>query len=420
MFLKKINLKSSLISNFFSLVMLQGANYIFPLLTIPFLFRTLGVDTFGLISFASAFAQYFVILTDFGFNLSGVQFISANRDNKDLRDTFFVNVIISQLLLFFLGLIILLSVLFIFDKFNQDKWVYLLSYLTVFGTVLLPTWFFQGMEQMKYITKINIVTRTLAIIPVFFLVKSDGDYLLVPFFYGLGSVASGIIALYIAKARFEVNFCFAKASFKGIKKCLKDSSNFFVSRLSVSLYTVSNTFVLGLVAGNIAVGYYAAAEKLYMAIQSMYGPLNNALYPYMVKNRNIDVFKKVFGFVVIVNCIALPICIWQVDFIMHLIYKNVAVESIKIFKILLGVCLISVPSILLGYPLLGAFGHTRYTNFTVIIASVFHVIILTLLIVFNGITVYSVACLVMLTELLVLGLRLKGVYKRILSDENNN
>jgi PST family polysaccharide transporter len=419
MFLKKKKLNSSLVSNFFSLVILQGANYLFPLLTIPYLFRTLGVETFGLISFAAAFIQYFVILTDFGFNISGVQFISSNRDNKEKRDVFFVNVLVAQLFLFLVGLTLLLIVIFIFDKFYQYKWVYLLSYTTVFGTVLLPTWFFQGMEQMKYITKINIITRSLAIIPIFFLVKSDADYLLVPFFYGLGSIACGAIALYIASSRFNVNFYFEKASLSGIKKCLKDSSDFFISRISVSLYTVSNTFVLGLVAGNVAVGYYAAAEKLYMAIQSMYGPLNNALYPYMVKNRDIGIFKKIFGFVILVNCIGLPICMYYADFIMHLIYEVIAIDSIVTFRILLGVCLISVPSILLGYPFLGAFGYTRYTNLTVIISSIFHVIILMLLIFFDSITVYSVAFLVMLTEFLVLGLRIKGVYSKILRTQNN-
>lgn len=414
MFKNKFN--SSLVSNFFSLVILQGANYLFPLLTVPYLFRTLGVATFGLLSFATAFAQYFVILTDFGFNIFGVQYVSANRENKDSRDSFFVNVLVAQLFLFLIGLLLLLAIIFTFDKFYEDRWVYLLSYTTVFGTVLMPIWFFQGIEQMKYITKINIATRTLSIIPIFFFVKSDADYLLVPFFYGLGSVASGATALYVASTRFKVNLHFAKASLSGIKKCLRDSSTFFISRISVSLYTVSNTFILGLVAGNVAVGYYAAAEKLYLAIQSMYGPLNNALYPYMVKHKNITVYKKIFAVVVLINCIGLPICIYNADFIMHLVYKNVAIESILTFKILLGVCLISVPSILLGYPLLGAFGHARYTNLTVIISSIFHVVLLTLLIVFDSITVYSVASLVVATELLVLVLRVRGLNKLILKN----
>lgn len=414
MFFKKINLYPSLVSNFFSLVILQGANYLFPLLTVPYLFRTLGVETFGLISFASAFAQYFVILADFGFGIYGVQVISANRDNKELRDTFFVNVVMAQLFLFFIGLIVLLGIIFTFDKFYENRWVYLLSFVTVFGTVLMPAWFFQGIEQMKYITKINIVTRTLAIIPVFFFVKSDADYLLVPFFYGVGSIASGIIALYVACNSFKVNLHFAKATFSGIKQCLKKSSGFFVSRISVSLYTTSNNIILGLIVGNTAVGYYAAAEKLYIALQSMYSPLNQALYPFMVKAKNMKVFKKIFLVVVIINCISLPICIYNADFIMLLIYKSVAQESIIVFKILLGVCIITIPSILMGYPLLGAFGYAKYTNLTVIISSVFHLSLLVVLFFINRISIITVAGLVFATESIVLILRILGVHKLIL------
>ncbi|MRX68166.1 polysaccharide transporter, PST family [Flavobacterium resistens] len=408
---KKIKLNSSLISNFFSLLILQGANYIFPLLTVPYLFRTLGVDTFGLVSFATAFAQYFILLTDFGFNLYGVQYISAKRDDKELRDTFFVNVVVTQLLLFLASLIILFLIIFSFDKFYTDRWLYLLSFGTVFGSVLMPIWFFQGIEQMKYITKINIVTRTLAIVPIFFCVKSEKDFLMVPFFYGLGSIASGVIALYVAKNRFNVNLDFAKASVVGIKECLKESSQFFVSRISVSLYTVSNSFVLGLVLGNAAVGYYAAAEKLYLAIQNVYSPLVNALYPYMVKTKNKIVFKKIYVVVVVINCIVLPICIFNADFILSIIYKNVAIESVTVFKILLGVCMVTIPSILLGYPFLGAFGHAKFTNFTVIVASIFHISILALLLIFNSITIYTVATLVIATESVVLGLRLWGIKK---------
>jgi PST family polysaccharide transporter len=412
---KKLNFNSSLVSNFFSLVILQGANYLFPLLTVPYLFRTLGVATFGLISFATAFSQYFIILTDFGFNLYGVQYVSSNRDNKKLVDTFFVNVVVAQLFLFLVGLMILLTVIYTFDKFYADRWVYLLSFTTVFGTVLMPTWFFQGMEQMKYITKINIVTRTISIIPIFFFVKSDADYLLVPIFYGIGSIASGATVFYLARNHFKVNLDIAQVTFSGIKECLKKSSEFFLSRISVSLYTVSNSFVLGLVAGNVAVGYYAAAEKLYVAVQSMYGPLANALYPYMIKHKDMIIYKKILAVVILINCIGLPICIYNGDFIMSLIYKNVAIDSIIVFKILLGVCLISAPTILLGYPLLGAFGHARYVNFSVVVSSVFHVVMLVLLVILNSVTVYSVASLVVLTELIVLGIRVRGVKKHICS-----
>ena len=417
MIFKKIknSFNSSLISNFFSLVILQGANYIFPLLTVPYLFRTLGVETFGLVNFATAFTQYFLIFTDFGFDLSATKYIAANRDNEHKRNSYFVNVLLSKFFLFFAGFIILLVIVFSFERFYVNKELYLLSYGSVLGTVLLPTWFFQGMEQMKYITKITILIRSISIIPIFFFVRSDADYLLIPVFYNVGSIVAGLTALYYAYYRFGASLNLRKEfRINNIIQTLKDSFEFFISRISLSLYTISNSFVLGLVLGNTAVGYYTAAEKLFVSLQSLYSPLNQALYPYMIKNKNISVFKKIFIGIVVLNCIGIPLLIFEADLIMKIIYKSVDIDSSNVLKILLGACLITVPSVLLGYPLLGAFGFTRYTNLTVIISSLFHVLMLVLLVLSDNLTIYTVAGLVVFTELIVLLLRVIGVKKYML------
>ena len=417
MIFKKIknSFNSSLISNFFSLVILQGANYIFPLLTVPYLFRTLGVETFGLVNFATAFTQYFLIFTDFGFDLSATKYIAANRDNEQKRNSYFVNVLLSKFFLFFTGFIILLVIVFSFERFYVNKELYLLSYGSVLGTVLLPTWFFQGMEQMKYITKITILIRSISIIPIFFFVRSDSDYLLIPVFYNVGSIVAGLTALYYAYYKFGASLNLRKEfRINNIIQTLKDSFEFFISRISLSLYTISNSFVLGLVLGNTAVGYYTAAEKLFVSLQSLYSPLNQALYPYMIKNKNISVFKKIFIGIVVLNCIGIPLLIFEADLIMKIIYKSVDIDSSNVLKILLGACLITVPSVLLGYPLLGAFGFTRYTNLTVIISSLFHVLMLVLLVLSDNLTIYTVAGLVVFTELIVLLLRVIGVKKYML------
>ncbi len=411
---------SPIVSNFFSLVILQGSSYLFPLLTVPYLYRTLGVEYFGLVNFSTAFIQYFIILTDFGFNLSATKYIAANRNNKENIDLYFNNVLVSKFILFLIGLLILLVLIFSFDKFSANKTIYLLSYGSVLGGVLLPTWFFQGMEQMQYITKITIVTRFVSILPIFFFVNSDSDYLLVPFYYSTGSILAGLIALYYAYHKFGLSFNLRKiVSIYGILSCLKESLDFFISRISLSIYTISNTFILGIVVGNTAVGYYVAAEKLYTALQSMYAPLNQALYPYMVNSQDLKVFKKIFSVVVLINCIGIPVCIFESDFIMHFIYSSINPESIEVFKILLFTCLITVPSVLLGYPLLGAFGYTRYANLTVIISSIFHLLILFGLYFFNCLTIYTVSFLVLLTELFVLVLRISGVRNKIFTKKSS-
>jgi len=185
---------------------------------------------------------------------------------------------------------------------------------------------------------------------------------------------------------------------------------FFLSRVSVSLYTTSNAFVLGLVTSNIMVGYYAVAEKLYMVIRQMYQPIVQVIYPYISKTRNVKFFKKLYPIIILLNFIGIYV-LWQFAAeIIQLVTTETFFESVKVFRILLIVACIVVPSVLIGYPFLAALGYKNEANYSTIIGSLFHVISLTVLFFCNSIDIYNIVYLLIITELIVLLYRLYVVY----------
>jgi PST family polysaccharide transporter len=173
--------KKRLLGNFFSLSVLQIFSYVLPLLTLPYLVRVLGVETFGLISFATAFIIFFNILVDYGFNLSATREVSIHREDKEKITQIYSSVLTIKFILTILSFIILSFIVFIFDKFNSHIELYLITFLSVVGQAFFPIWYFQGMEKMRYITIINISSKVIFTIAIFIFVHKESDYLLVPF-----------------------------------------------------------------------------------------------------------------------------------------------------------------------------------------------------------------------------------------------
>lgn len=273
--------KKRFIENVFSLGLLQGANYILPLLTIPYLVRVLGPDYFGLLAFATATIMYAALLTDYGFNLSATRQISIHRENHRKVSEIFSSVMIIKSLLMFAGFIATILLVTTIDKFNEHWEVYILTFGVVIGQVLFPVWFFQGIEMMKYITFINIFSKSIFTLLIFIFVKNKSDFLLVPFFTALGAVFGGLWSMHLI-----VNKIGCKLIWPGldnIKFQLKDGWHVFFSSLAISLYTVSTTFILGLLTNSAAVGQFAGVEKIIQAAKGIYQPIAQAVYPMIGK-----------------------------------------------------------------------------------------------------------------------------------------
>ena len=405
--------KKQLVSNFFSLSVLQIVTYILPLITLPYLVRILGTETFGLVMFAQAFLIFFNIFVDFGFNLSATREIAIHRDNQTKVTEIFSAVMTIKLILILGSFVILSFLVFIFDKFSSDWQLYFLSFLWVIGQALFPIWYFQGMEKMKYITIVNITSRIIFTLLIFLVIQKESDYIYVPLVNGLGFIIGGLISLWIIHKEFNQSFTLCNIS--TLKHYFYESSQFFWSRISLTLYTSSNAFILGIFTNNTMVGYYSIAEKLYQAMQQIYQPIVQALYPYVAKHKNIKLFKKIFTFSIVVNILGIILLFFIGPYIFDLLFTaNIGEESLNVFYILLLAAIVVVPSILLGYPYLGALGFAKYANSSVIYGSIFHLVGLGVLILLHKVNIYNVAFLVIATEVLVFSIRVYWIKRKAL------
>lgn len=405
-FIRKIVSKQEekiVLENFSFLFFLQVANYILPLATLPYLVRILGPERFGLLSFANALIQYFVVFTEYGFNLSATREISISRSNSKRIAEICNSVMIIKFFFLVISFGILSSIVFVTTRLRNDWPIYYLTFGMVIGNVLFPVWFFQGMQIMKYITILNIVAKLLFTMGIFIFVKDSGDLLLVPLITSIGFIITGIIGLWFVYTKF--NIIPKLPPWDILKKQLVDGWSIFLSTIAISLYTTSNTIILGVFCGNKIVGYYSAADKIIRAVQRLLQPISQALYPYTSRlvnqSRKLAVLflRKLIIFIGIGTFIlSLVIFIFAQPIIILVLGKQY-VPSVIVLRILSSLPFITGLSNVLGVQTMLTFDFKKEFSNILITASILSILVA--LILTPLFKQMGVASSVLMTELFV-------------------
>lgn len=269
------------LSNFVALSIVQASNYLVPVIILPYLFRVLGDSRYGLVEFARAVSIYFLTLTDYGFSLSATREVAVHREDADKVSEIFSAVMLLRFLLVVLSLAALGIIIVAAPRLRSDWAVYLLAFGPVIGQWLLPAWLFQGMERMKLVAVTNVVARLLYIVLIFVFVRDPEDYLYVPAFQSVTIIGTGLISLIVAFHAFPIRFYIPPVA--ALVREFKNGWHIFLSRMATTLYTTSNIVILGLFAGNAAVAYYSAGDKIVRAVQGLQIPLSQAIFPHIAK-----------------------------------------------------------------------------------------------------------------------------------------
>jgi PST family polysaccharide transporter len=366
-----------LTENILSLYVLQGLNYVIPLIVLPYLVRVLGVERYGLVAFSQSFAQYFTILTDYGFNFSATRSIAKRSDETTSISRLFFSVLFIKLGLMVLGAIILLLIVGIVPRFHQNSAFFLVAYLAVVGNTLFPVWYFQGIEKMRYISGIVGTTRLVGAAALLIFVHGPGDALLTLTIQSLALMSGGIAGLWIAFKRFHVGFAWPTAD--DLRSTLAEGWHLFLSTAALSLYTNTNVFLVGIFAGNLEAGYFSAAEKLIRAVQGLINPIIQAIFPHMnslaLRSRSLALSFASKAFIwVSAFAMACSLFIFLLaGRIVELGFGNSAGRSIPILRWIALLPFLGAISSVLGVLIMITFGLDKQFSKILIFAGIFNV-----------------------------------------------
>lgn len=274
--------KKRLISNFFSLSVLRGFQFLIPLITLPYLVRTIGIENFGLVNFALSLGLYFGAVIQFGFGITATREIARHRDDPIKLAQIYSATLSASLLLAIISAVLFTLIVFSVDKFNAYLNLYLFTIAFIVFQSLFPIWFFQGMEKMKYITFLSLGTSLMFLISLFAFVKQQDDFVLVPLLHAIAALITFTLSIGLIRKQFKVKFTTPK--WYEIKNTYQEGRHAFISQLAPNLYNNSAVFILGLFTNNTIVGLYTAATKVIDAAISFAYILSNTFFPYLSRN----------------------------------------------------------------------------------------------------------------------------------------
>ncbi|UVV60953.1 oligosaccharide flippase family protein [Bacteroides thetaiotaomicron] len=240
------------------LSLLQVANYIFPLITLPYLARVVGVDAFGLLAVGTSVIAYFQTLIDYGFNYTTVKEIARNKNDKPLINMIVMETMLARIILLVLSFtLIFLGIAFV--PYLYENRIIILSTSTILvGYAFMLDWYFQAIEDMKFITLVNLVSNLVFTLSVFIFIHSPKDYFIQPLLTSAGTLVASFLCWIIIFRKYGLNLSIP--SFYLAMARIKKGFNMFISLFLPTIYTNLNVLLLGAYNGTCATGIYSGSK----------------------------------------------------------------------------------------------------------------------------------------------------------------
>lgn len=366
--------QKSIESNFIYSSMLKGLNIIFPLITFPYVARILSPEGIGKVDFSLSIIQYFILIAQVGIPTYAIRECAKVRDSEESLTKTVQEILVINLVMVIISYLLFSIVILNVNQLASYRYVLLVGSLNILSTSIGIEWFYQAIEEYKYITIRSMFVKLISLIAIFLFVKEENDFII----YALIIVLSTSIG-YLYNFIHVYNYIDLFKKFKGynFKKHIKPIIILFAMSLSISMYVSLDKIMLGFISGDTAVGLYTAANKMVKLVLSLVTSLGLVLLPrmsyYIENDEEIQVKRLIRKSLDFTFMIAVPSFIGIIMLAKPIIllfageeYLN-AIPTIRIISpIILAIGL----SNLIGIQVLVSYGKERITFFSTLIGAV--------------------------------------------------
>lgn len=363
--------QKSLINNVIFNFIYTSLNLFYPLIIAPYVSRTLGASNLGKVNFASAIVNWFILFAVFGSATYGMREIAKVRDNKDQLNKVFSEILTINVITSSIATILYVIFIFNVDQIKVELPLFLIMSFSIILNMLSIDWFFQGIEEYRYITIRNAIIKLVSLLFIYLFVQERGHYLIYGLISVLGTSLNGVL-------NFAYSRKFINLQFKNINpfRHLKNLTVFFIHTLIVNLYTNFDQVLLGFLTDTKSVAFLNRSKAIISVSISFATAISNATlsrstyYNQNDKNKFKTLLELVPNYIL---WITIPItigCICLSPNIMYLLGGYEFLEASKLLQIM-AVSIIFIPlATYFQNQVIIATGHERIGLYCSIISSI--------------------------------------------------
>ncbi len=270
-----------------------GTQMLFPLITFPYVCRVIEADGIGQINFFQSIISYISLFTCLGIPMYAIREIARDRSDVVKMNRTAMEILLLHSMLTLVGYAIVAILCLTVPQIQVNIPLFLILSLTIFFTAIGCEWFYQGIEDFKYITIRGLIIKTVSVVLLFIFVKSKTDLLYYGCYTVFGVLGGNIFNFFrLRKYIHRENIIFSELH---IKRHIKPVLKVFSFSVVTSIYLQLNTVLLGFLKNALAVGYFAAATKVMQMLLTMSACLGSVMMPrasHLIAENKEDEFNR--------------------------------------------------------------------------------------------------------------------------------